>query len=51
MDGGLAIGYLESLEEEDREAVGRDQTVDGEDLEHLQSGDQGATALTDDVTH
>lgn len=45
----MAIGELDAVEVEDAEGVGGDETVKREDLVHLNSGDEGATALTDDI--
>ena len=49
LEGGLAVAELDSLEVEDALAVGEDQRVQGEDLEHLQRGDERAAALLDHV--
>ncbi len=45
LEGGLTIRELDPLQVEDGLAVGEDEGVEGEDLEHLERGDQGAPAL------
>jgi len=45
LEGGLTVGELDPLQVEDGLAVGEDEGVEGEDLEHLERGDQGAPAL------
>jgi len=45
----LAVGELDAIEVEDALAVGEHKRVQGQDLEHLQRGDQRAPALLYDV--
>lgn len=47
---GLEITELDPLEVEHRLAVGQHQSVQSQDLEHLESGHQRAATLLDDVT-
>ena len=49
MKRGLAITKLNTFQVEDALAVGENESVEGEDLEHLQRGDQRAPALLDHV--
>jgi hypothetical protein len=48
-DRYLIISKLDPVEVLDRERVGCDEAVEREDLVHLDSGDEGAATLTDDV--
>ena len=46
---GLPIGELDPLQIEHRLRVSQDQRIQSQDLEHLERGDQRASALLDDV--
>ena len=48
-DGDLAIAKLDTLQVEDGQTVGANQAVKGENLVHLDGGNESAAALTDDV--
>src|SRR6185312_10084356 len=45
----LSITELDSLEVQDGEGVGANQTVEGKNLVHLNGGNESAPALADDV--
>ena len=49
LNGRLSVAEFDSIHIENREGVGRDEGVQGEDFEHLQGGDQSAAALFDDM--
>ena len=47
----LAITQFDAIQIKDTLTVGEDQRVQGQDLKHLQSGDQSASTLLDDVAN
>ena len=47
--GGLNISKFDSIQVHDTEDVGSCKAVEAKDLKHLESGYEGAPALTDDV--
>lgn len=51
LECGLSVTELDTINVQDRLAVGRDQSVQGQDFEHLQCGDQSAASLFDNVIH
>ena len=48
-DRHLVVAILDTIEVLDTQTVRSDQAVEGENLVHLNSGDEGATALSDDI--
>lgn len=48
---GLEVAELDTLQVQDTLAVGQDEGVEGQDLEHLQCGHQCASALLDHVAN
>ena len=48
---GLEVTELDALQVQDTLAVGQDEGVERQDLEHLQCGHQGASALLDHVAN
>lgn len=48
-DGHLVITKLDAVKVLNRQGIGRDKTVESENLVHLDGGDQSASTLTDNV--
>ena len=48
-DGDLVVAKLDTIEVLDRQRIGGDKTVEGENLVHLDGGDKSTSSLSDDV--